>query len=465
MIDGDAYLELVKRRRSTRLFQERPVPRETVNRLMEAAVNTLTSCNRQLWHFVIVTDNDVKKDVSRLGDDGAQSYLYDAPAIIAGFYDLSLESRNPCHTPIITIGMAMHAILLAAEAEGLGAIYLGGIRNPKGVAEAVGAPAHMHNFGLICVGYRADEPPAPNHRDISEIMSYNRFTAKEKRFHPDIRPHLWSLEQLADFRDKLLWYKGIGIDGRTLHVNHDTRFSPKLRYLTRRLGMLVRRYKKPHVLDILSHNGDIALQILNACGGEIGKLYAYDLTPGIAEYMRERFRFLCDTDELEYLINSDPEKIKIDLPDNSVDIISCYERMGQFQDPGDLVREMYRVLKPGGRALVLISNRFYPHMYRYKRTRMKNYALGRNWDFGPERKFEPKESAAVFRTTRFKIASITGLQPVEMKLISLLRQGCARLGWHGWSDWLEDLRDQSYCTRSFTKYTSSTMAYELVKDE
>lgn len=462
-MESESHRRLAQGRRSTRLFEERAVPPEIIRRIIETAMFAPTACNRQLWHFVIITDPEVKEKVSRLGDAGSQSYLYDAPALIAVFYDTTMESRNPCCTPYITTGMAIYGLLLAAESEGIGAIYLGGIMEPPGVAKAVNAPPFLQNLGIVCLGYRADDPPAPNIRPVEEVISYNTCKMKEPLCHPDIRPHVWKLRQLADFRDKLLWYKGIGIDAKTLHVNPDPRLSPKLLYLSRRLGMLASEYAQPRILDVFSHNGDILLQLLQGCESEIGRLYAYDLTPGIARYIQERFKFILETEKLEFLVNPSVERIEIPLPENSVDIISCYERLGHFDDPSPLLKEMHRVLRPGGKAIVVTSNRYYPHRYRYARSMKKNYALGRNWDFGPERLFAPQVISALYRQAGFQIVNMTGLQPLEMKLISLGQNMCRRAGWHGLGDWLQDKHARMYCARSLTRYVSQTHVCELLK--
>jgi nitroreductase/SAM-dependent methyltransferase len=459
MLSADFY-QLASQRRSTRRFQERPVPDAVIRRLIAAATEAPTACNRQLWQFVVITDPEVKALACRRSD-AQQSYFYDAPAVVAVFYDCSLEHRNPCKTPYITAGMAIYALLLAAEAEGVGAIYLGGIRRPKGIAEAVGAPSFLENLGVVCLGYRDDAPPAPPHRPVDEVLHYNRCDLRQPRFLADIRPHLWSLRQLADFRDKLLWYKGIGIDAKVLHVNPDERFSPAFQYLTGRLGILLGRHARPRFLDVFSYNGDLVLQVLLAAGERPEKVYAYDLTPGILQYMRERFRPVAEFPALDYLLNGDPDRPAIPLPDGQIHVMSCYERLEQFEDPQPLLREMARVLAPEGRAVVLVSNRFYPHQYRYRRMREKNYALGRNWNRGPERKYEPSEILRHFRAAGLTVESVVGLQPVELKLAALAEGVAHRLGAHAWADRVADWRQRHYVARGCTRWFAQTLVFEL----
>lgn len=458
-----SFYTLARDRRSTRVFSEKPVCMEAVERIVSAALDAPTACNRQLWHCVVVTDPEVKVRMNQLSC-AEQSYLYDAPVLLAVFYDCSLETRNPCKTPFISAGMALYAMLLAAEEEQLGAIYLGGIRKPAGIAKALNAPANLTNVGVICLGHKAYCPPRPHHRTLDEILSINQCDLKRPHFLADIRPHLWSLKQLADFRDKLTWYKGVHIDGQTLHTDPDARFSDKYRYLTERMGMLAAEYNQPVVLDTLSLNGSLILQLINSCGDDMGTLYAYELTEGTLDYMRAYFQQIAPwPDYLKALLNTGLEQIAIPLADNSVDLISCYERLEHFENPMPLLNELYRILRPGGKALVVVSNRFYPHLYRYRRMREQQYALGRNWNRGPERKYEPRQIETHFRDAGFAIDRRVGLQPLEQKMWAALQKIAARCNRYEWADHFADRQHRAYVSHSITSRLSSSIAYEISK--
>ena len=464
-MNGNEFTALLERRHSTRMFKEQAVSRELVEKVVRAATLMPTACNRQLWHFVAITEPDLKAKVSQMSR-AEQSYLYDAPVLIAVFYDTSLETRNPCNTAEVTVGITIGTLLLAAEAHGLGAIYLGGIRRPDGIRKAVGAPPWARCFGLVCVGYPDDQPPAPNRRPVGDVLSFNGFSLPHERYHADIRPHRWNLAQIADFRDRLLWYKGVHLDGKTLHVDSDTRCSPKFQYMIGRLGMMIAARKQPTVLDVLSFNGDVVFQLLNACGPRMDRLYAFDLTPGIARFMTERFQRLLPAGSVlpHYLVNADDREPRIPLADGSVQVLSCYERLEHFENPLPLLREMSRVLAPGGDALVVVSNRFYPHVYRYKRMRQKNFALGRNWNRGPERKYEPSEIEQLLKDSGFRVKSVTGLQPVTLKLATLMERLLRKLGMHAAADRAADRCAQRYAVRDGWRWFSSSIAYELTKD-
>ena len=145
-------------------------------------------------------------------------------------------------------------------------------------------------------------------------------------------------------------------------------------------------------------------------------------------------------------------------------MLSCYERLEHFENPLPLLREMSRVLAPGGDALVVVSNRFYPHVYRYKRMRQKNFALGRNWNRGPERKYEPSEIEQLLKDSGFRVKSVTGLQPVTLKLATLMERLLRKLGMHAAADRAADRCAQRYAVRDGWRWFSSSIAYELTKD-
>jgi nitroreductase len=462
-VDGAAFTTFVNGRCSTRVYQDKPVPRDLIEKLIADTIQAPSSCNRQLWHFIVVDDPEVKIRLNR-ESDAQQSYLHDAPVIVALFYDTSLEPRNPCNTAQVSVGMVTYGLLLAAEAEGIGAIYLGGIRNPKGANRALGVPSYWSNYGFVCLGYRADNPPAPIPREAASVISYNRYDLPEKRYHMDIRPHLWSLTQLADFRDKLLWYKGIAIDGKTLHVDPDPRFSRKFHYLASRAGQLAAAQENPVVLDFLSLNGDLLLQLVNAIGETKARFLAYDLTPGIGEFIAERFRRLFPTPPYEYLLNEDPKRIHIPVPDGSVHVLTCYERLDQFEDPSAILNEIRRVLHPEGTALVMVSGRFYPHLYRYRRMRKKNYALGRNWNRGPERKFNPSEIQAAFQAAGLRVTDMLGYQPATLKFFQWGEALARKVGATAWADRLAAERTEHLMTRGPDRFVSSSLLYELKPD-
>jgi nicotinate-nucleotide--dimethylbenzimidazole phosphoribosyltransferase len=58
--------EVIAKRRSTRKFREDPVLDEVVKRVLEAGRWAPSAGNSQPWHFIVMTDPDVKSRIAHV---------------------------------------------------------------------------------------------------------------------------------------------------------------------------------------------------------------------------------------------------------------------------------------------------------------------------------------------------------------------------------------------------------------
>lgn len=58
-----------------RLDLDRPVEREVIEECIEIAIQAPTGSNRQNWHWVVVTDPDLRAELAELYREGAKGYL------------------------------------------------------------------------------------------------------------------------------------------------------------------------------------------------------------------------------------------------------------------------------------------------------------------------------------------------------------------------------------------------------
>ncbi len=103
------------------------------------------------------------------------------------------------------------------------------------------------------------------------------------------------------------------------------------------------------VIDIAAGAGDQTLAIAKRVGAT-GCVLATDLSPAILAFTQENAR-RAHYSNVETEI-ADGENLNV--PDGRFDVAIC--RLGAmfFPDPGKGVREMFRVLKPGGRACTMV---------------------------------------------------------------------------------------------------------------
>lgn len=160
-------LEALKTRRSVRQFQERPIPREVLEEIVDCARFAPTANNKQPWAFVVITDPQTRAAIAGLTDYGR--FIANAPACIAVFCQETkyyLEDGSA----------ATLSVLLAAWGRGIGSCWVAG--DKKAYAEEVrnllGVPAGYRLVSLIALGYPQSVPPARK-RPLGEVLHWERF--------------------------------------------------------------------------------------------------------------------------------------------------------------------------------------------------------------------------------------------------------------------------------------------------
>lgn len=73
------FYEKMKQRRTVRAFSDRPVDKSIMENCLRAAATAPSGANQQPWHFVVVSDPDVKKQIRTAAEKiEAQFYSQDA---------------------------------------------------------------------------------------------------------------------------------------------------------------------------------------------------------------------------------------------------------------------------------------------------------------------------------------------------------------------------------------------------
>lgn len=75
-----AFHEELSRRRTVRMFSDRPVPREVIEECLRAAGTAPSGANLQPWHFVVVTDPALKRRIREAAEaEEREFYTHRAP--------------------------------------------------------------------------------------------------------------------------------------------------------------------------------------------------------------------------------------------------------------------------------------------------------------------------------------------------------------------------------------------------
>ena len=170
--------EIVRNRWSVREFDGRPVRREDIVAMCEAARWAPSACNSQTWRFIAVADPQRIERICReaMGPIVGNRWLRQAPLLIVGCSKLDLVA-NRIGTGItgieyypIDFGIAMEHIVLKATELGLGACWVGWIREEK-MQEILGIPKKVRVMALLAVGYpKTPVPPKRTRKPLDKIL-------------------------------------------------------------------------------------------------------------------------------------------------------------------------------------------------------------------------------------------------------------------------------------------------------
>ncbi|MBN1684929.1 MAG: nitroreductase family protein [Gammaproteobacteria bacterium] len=146
-------LEAILTRRSVRRFiQDKSVPADIVEKLLEAGMNAPSARNEQPWHFVVVDQRELLDKIPTVHP--YSKMCLEAPLAIICCMDASTAMDDKFLAQ--DLGAAVQNIMLAARALGLGSVWLGVYPNEKlmnGLRELFGIPKQIMPFNIIPVGY------------------------------------------------------------------------------------------------------------------------------------------------------------------------------------------------------------------------------------------------------------------------------------------------------------------------
>ena len=158
-------LEAIRRRRSVRQYTGESIPREDLEKIVDAGRMAATGYNAQPWDFIVVTE---QKMIDKL--KVAAEWMDKAGAIIAVVLDPStrfwLEDGSA----------AVENILIASTALGYGSCWLEGYTLPleEEFKELLGVPAGKRLLTLVPIGVPV-EWPTREKKPLAEVIHWQRY--------------------------------------------------------------------------------------------------------------------------------------------------------------------------------------------------------------------------------------------------------------------------------------------------
>ena len=179
------FTELIKLRQSVRKYQNKPIEKEKLDKLIEAVRLSPSASNSQPWKLIIIDEPELKNKVAKATFSQVvafNKFALQAPVIAV----LTIEKANfeaqiggwlkKREFSLIDIGMAAEHFCLQAAELGLGTCMLGWF-NEKKIKSLLNIPRKTRIGLVITLGYAEKDYPVREkiRKDTKAMSSFNKY--------------------------------------------------------------------------------------------------------------------------------------------------------------------------------------------------------------------------------------------------------------------------------------------------
>lgn len=163
-------IQIIKARRSIREYSDKPIPKEILEKIVDAGRFAPTARGVQPWEFIAVTDIAKLKKIADLAENGR--FIVQSKTCIAVFCnDTKYYLEDGC--------AATENILLAATALGVGTCWVAGDKKPYcgEISVLLNVPMAYKLVSLIALGWPKTEDSfrEKEKRGLKEVLHWERF--------------------------------------------------------------------------------------------------------------------------------------------------------------------------------------------------------------------------------------------------------------------------------------------------
>ncbi|MFA5167510.1 MAG: nitroreductase family protein [Candidatus Omnitrophota bacterium] len=157
--------DALTKRASVRDYMNQPVPKDMLEKLVDAGRRAPSARAVEPWEFVVIMERAMLDKLAGIISTGV--FLKQATACIVVFCQDTkyyLEDGSA----------ATENILLAATDLGLGTCWIAGDKKEycEEVSRLLGAPGHLKLISLISIGWAVREPKQRKRRTLSEVLHW-----------------------------------------------------------------------------------------------------------------------------------------------------------------------------------------------------------------------------------------------------------------------------------------------------
>jgi nitroreductase len=167
--------DAIRARRNVRAYEDRPIPAEDLDRILEAARRSPSSTNQQAWDFIAVTDPGRLRELANVWRWSAHVGRSAAAIALVMPATGDAAAREEYQ---YDLGQATMSILLAAADRGIGGCHAS-VGDQALARRVLGFPEDRECPVLVSLGYPADRPLAPiarpRRRPLDDVVHRERW--------------------------------------------------------------------------------------------------------------------------------------------------------------------------------------------------------------------------------------------------------------------------------------------------
>ena len=197
-IDMNEIIRQLHSRKSVRVFEDRDIPENIVNEILEAACQAPTAGNQQLYTVIRVTDESLLDRLSESCDH--QPFIKEAKLVLVFCADClkwqkayeycGCDPRKPGAGDLVLAvtdaAIAAQNAVVAAWSFGIGSCYIGDIlENCEEQRDILGIPEYVMPAAMLVFGYPTEQQKKrvkPSRSGLEYVVSENRYPEMDAEY-------------------------------------------------------------------------------------------------------------------------------------------------------------------------------------------------------------------------------------------------------------------------------------------
>ena len=160
--------EAIAKRASVRKYLDKPVPKDIIEKIVDAGRRAPSARAVEPWEFIVVEDKNTLADMGKIADHGP--FIKDSACCIAVYCaDTKYYLEDGC--------AATENILIAAAASGLGTCWVAGDKKTYAddISELLKVPEGNRLISLISMGWPVSDPVQNKKRGLKDVLHWEKY--------------------------------------------------------------------------------------------------------------------------------------------------------------------------------------------------------------------------------------------------------------------------------------------------